>query len=438
MKRKLFGLMIFVAFEVSAQDTVTLKLQDALELAISNNKEIVIANLDYENAIAKFNETNAVFLPQVNVSYTAMRTNNPLNAFGSKLQQQSVSPSDFNPELLNNPSPTHNFTTNAELNQPLINLDLMYQRAAAKQQIEVYYFKTKRTKEFLRFEVQKAYGQLQLSQQAEAVLEEGLLTMNSILKSSKDYFEKGYILKPDLLRVQVELASMESKLAEAKSNVRNASDYISLLIGVKSGPIYLVGPLEKASNEENIQTNISDARADFSAVKAALRAQEIMITSEKMSRLPKLNAFANYMFNDKSAFGFGSNSYLVGAQFSWRLFNGMASRYRMVEQRLTHARIEQELDYQKQQSQLELNKTLRHLQDIQFALQQYGTSVDQATEALRILQNRFQQGLVSTSNLLQSQSTLSEQKLLLSEAVCSYNTTLAYFKFLTSGSETNK
>jgi outer membrane protein TolC len=322
-----------------------------------------------------------------------------------------------------------------ELNQPLINVDLIYQRKAASQQIDIYSYKTKRTKEYLVFEVEKAYAQLQLAHQAVTVLNEALHTIQSIHESSKNYYDKGLLQKSDVLQAQVQLASTESKLAEAKSNVRNASDYISLLMGVKSRPVYAVELLQEVIQVENLVTLISDERADFKAMKSALTAQEMMISSGKMSYLPKLNAFANYMFNDKTAFGFGSNSYLVGAQFSWNLFNGTSLHYRIAEQKIAHSKIEQQLNYQKEQSQLELNKTYRQLQDIQFSLQQHEASVNQSAEALRILQNRFEQGLVSTNDLLQSQTTLSEQKLHQAEARFKYNTTLAYLQFLTSTSE---
>jgi outer membrane protein TolC len=102
MKTKLLWLLIFMSvMERSlAQDTLALKLQDALDATIKDNAEVLLATLDQENAKAKFDQTNAVFLPQVNLSYTALVTNNPLNAFGFKLQQQSVAPADFNPQLL--------------------------------------------------------------------------------------------------------------------------------------------------------------------------------------------------------------------------------------------------------------------------------------------------------------------------------------------------
>ena len=171
MKKVLLGLLISTfSFSASllAQEAVPLTLQDALDATLKNNKEIVMAALDEESAAARFKQTNAVFLPQINLSYSAMSTNNPLNAFGFKLQQQSISPSDFNPELLNNPSATQNFMTKAEWKQPLLNMDMLHMRKAANQQIEVYAFKAKRTKEYLTFEVQKAYAQLQLAHQAKA------------------------------------------------------------------------------------------------------------------------------------------------------------------------------------------------------------------------------------------------------------------------------
>ena len=437
MKMNLFAMLSLFVFAESAfaQDTLKLTLQDALGSAMRNNNEIALAKLDQESAAARFGQTNAVFLPKVNLSYTAMATNNPLNAFGFKLQQQSVSPADFNPELLNNPPATENYMAKVEWNQPLLNLDMIYQRKAAKQQMDVYYYKKERTKEYLAFEMQKAYAQLQLSHQSVSVLKEALSTSNSVFKTSQNFFEQGYLQKSDLLLVQVQVASLESKLAEATSIVQNASDYISLLMGVQGNIVYAVAPLDKVIEAETEMTQVPGDRADFKALTSALQAQEIMVNATRMSLLPKLNAFANYLINDKAITGFGSSSYLIGVQFSWNIFNGTSSHYQTAEQKIAYSRIEQQLSYQKEQSQLELNKALRQLQDAEVALQQHDISVNQAAEALRILKNRFEQGLASTNDVLKSQSALSEQKLLRSEAVFKYNTTLAYLHFLTSTHE---
>lgn len=438
MKKLLLGLLMstfFFSASVMAQESVPLSLQGALDAALKNNKEVVMAGLDEESARARYKQTDAVFLPQINLSYSAMSSNNPLNAFGFKLQQQSITQTDFDPALLNNPSATQNFMTKAEWKQPILNMDMLYMRKAANQQTDVYAFKTKRVKEYLAFEVQKAYAQLRLAHQAKAVVAEAVETVNSIYTSTKNRYEKGYLQKSDLLQVQVQATSTENKLAEAKSNVQNASDYLSLLMGSGVGVVYTVETIGEITVSDTIGVIVPEKRADFQAMQSAIASRDIMISSSKMSLIPKLNAFAEYMINDKKAFGFGSNAYLVGAQLSWTLFNGMSVQHKTVEHRIERDKMTTQLLYQKEQSQLELNKTLRQLQDAKFAEQQQMMAVSQAAEALNIVQNRYQQGLVTTNDLLQAQTLLSQQKLYQAQAGFQVNTTYAYLQFLTSTSE---
>jgi outer membrane protein TolC len=437
MKKVLPVILIFYfSFSVSlwAQEVMPLSLQEALDATLINNKEIVLAKLEEEGATARFRQTNAVFLPQIKVSYTAMSSNNPLNAFGFQLQQQSITPADFNPDLLNNPSNTQNFMTKAEWQQPILNMDMLYMRKAAHEQTAIYALKTRRTREYLTFEVQKAYAQLQLAQQAQLVLEDALKTVNSIFTSTQNRFEKGFLQKSDVLNVQVQVNAMERQFAEAKSNVQNASDYLSVLMDKPTGVVYTVNLIENITVVDSIETKIPENRADFQAMQSAVAAHDMMISSGKMAYLPKLNAFAEYLLNDAEVLGFGSNSYLVGAQLSWTLFNGTTTRNKIEEYRIERNKTAEQLQYQKNQSQVELNKTLRQLQDARFSLLQYETAVSQATEALRILQNRYEQGLVGTNDILQSQTQLAQQKLYQAQAMFTFNTTQAYLQFLTTTS----
>ncbi len=420
---------------LQAQEMVPLPLQAAVDSALRNNKEMLIADLDEQSAAARFRQTNGVFLPKLNLSYSAMSTNNPLNAFGFKLQQQSIAQSDFNPELLNDPSTTQNFMTKAEWQQPILNMDMIQMRKAAREEMAVYAFKSKRTREYLVFEVQKAYAQLQLAHQAKNVLAEALKTSNAIFTTTKNRYDKGFLQRSDVLNVEVQVNSLESQFAQAESNLRNASDYLGLLMGVKPGVIYGVSPIQAVAESEESGTQVPDNRADFLALQSAISARDLMIRSGKLSYLPKLNGFAEYMINDKQAFDFGSDSYLVGAQLSWTLFNGTVTQNKIAQNRIERKKMEEQLNYQKDQSQLELNKTLRQSKDALFNLKQQETAVNQATEALRILQNRYDQGLVATNDILQSQTLLSQQKLNQAQAFFNVNITHAYLQFLTSTSE---
>ena len=425
---------IAFAAGASAQDsTKNLALSEAITATLNNNKTIQLAKLDENIAASNYKQTEAVYLPQVGFSYTAMSTNNPLNAFGFKLQQQSITQNDFNPDLLNHPSGTPDFTTKLEVQQPIINMDMLYMRKGAAKQTELYQYKTQRTKEYLVFEVQKAYLQLQLTYAAVRVLEDALQTTRSVYTSADNHFQQGLIQRSDVLNAQVQVTTVETNLAKAKSNIRNASDYLSLLMGQTTDVIYRV--TETAETEKQIPdtaTKIASTRSDFMAMQKAIEASDLMIKANKMSYLPKLNAFGNYQLNDSHMLGFAANSYLAGVQVSWDIFKGNKTKNTIVTQTLERNKLTEQLAQQKDQGQLELNKVYRDMKDAQVEIAQQKSAIEQASEALRILQNRYQQGLVNTTDVLMAATQVSQQKFALAQAVFNSNVSKAYLELLTS------
>lgn len=423
-------LILFIPVWVNAQ-TAPLTLHEALDAAQQQNWSIKLSQLDAEASRAKVRQTQAVFLPQINLSYTAMSTNNPLNAFGFKLQQQAITAADFNPDLLNDPSATHNFMTKAELLQPIFNMDMIYQREVAGNQAEAFQLKHERTKQYIAFEVEKSYAQLQLAHSAEAVMEEAVNTAKAVSAAAKNRFDQGYLQKSDVLQVNVFVVNMESKLDEAKSNVKNASDYLSLLMGVQPGVVYLTDTLyQQLPLTPNAA--LPENRADFAAMAAVVAARDNMVKSNTMAYVPKINAFGEYMFNDSEAFGFGSNAYMIGAQLSWKIFNGTATKNKIATERIERDKASQELYYQKEQAQLELDKTIRQERDALNLVNQQALTTAHAREAFRLIKNRHEQGLVTTTELLQAQTNVSQQKLGWAQAIFQLTVTRAYLNFLTA------
>jgi len=423
-------LILFIPAWVNAQ-TTPLTLREALDAAQEQNRSIKLSQLDAEASRAKVRQTQAVFLPQINLSYTAMSTNNPLNAFGFKLQQQAITAADFNPDLLNDPSATQNFMTKAELLQPIFNMDMFYQREAAGNQAEAFQLKHARTKQYIAFEVEKSYAQLQLAHQAEAVMEEAVNTAKAVSAAAQNRFDQGYLQKSDVLQVTVFVANMESKFDEAKSNVKNASDYLSLLMGVQPGAVYLTDTLSQQLPLISNAT-LPENRADIAAMAAVVAAHNSVVKSSTMAYVPKLNAFGEYMFNDSDAFGFGSNAYMIGAQLSWKIFNGTATKNKIATARIERDKASQELYYQKEQAQLELDKTIRQERDALNLVNQQALTTAHAREAFRLMQNRDEQGLVTTTELLQAQTNVAQQKLGWAQAIFQLTVTRAYLNFLTA------
>ncbi|MBS1667506.1 MAG: TolC family protein [Bacteroidetes bacterium] len=429
-------LVVSSPLKMKAQTNVRkITLEEAVSATLKNNKALQLAKLDENIAESNFKQTASVYLPMVNFSYTAINTNNPLNAFGFKLEQKSISQSDFNPDLLNHPSGTPDFTTKLELQQPLVNMDMLYMRRAAQKQTELYRFKTQRTQEYLVFETQKAYLQLQLAYDAVQVLEQALQTVKLAYTYTDNHFQQGLVQKSDLLNVQVQVATVESNLEKARSNIYNASDYLNLLMGQPMGLIYSTDritdlPLPSADS----LLAVPASRADFVAMQKAMEAKNLMIQSDKMSFLPKLNAFGSYQLNDGRMFGFAANSYLAGLQLSWNIFKGNRIKNSIQSQVFERDRLAVQLSQQQEEGNRELAKTKRDIEDGRFQIVQYKTAIEQAEESLRILQNRYNQGLVSTTELMMATSQVSQQKLALAQALFNQNLNKAYLQLLTTSS----
>ena len=271
---------------VAQEQKKQISLEQAIAATLSNNKNIQLSKLDENIAAANYKQTDAIYLPQIGLSYTAFNTNNALNAFGFKLQQRSASQNDFNPGILNHPASTSDFSTKLELQQPIINMDLLYKRKAAAKQTELYKYKTQRTKEYLTFLVTKAYLQLELSYNAVAVLEEALQTTKAVYKFTDDHYQQGLIQKSDVLNTQVYIATVEKDLAAAKSNIANASDFLSNLMDTPFGTIYTIHKTNYVVIKDSLlKGKISDSRADFIAMQKAIEASNLMIESSK-KKLP--------------------------------------------------------------------------------------------------------------------------------------------------------
>jgi outer membrane protein TolC len=101
-------------------------------------------------------------------------------------------------------------------------------------------------------------------------------------------------------------------------------------------------------------------------------------------------------------------------------------------QKLEQDKLAVQLAQQKDQGQLELDKAYRDLSDARFEIAQDKAAIEQAAEALRILQNRYQQGLVNTTDILTADTQLSQLKFSLAQAQFTASVTSAYIKLLTA------
>ena len=435
MKSNTYILMVglfFFTMVLQAQQTIPITKAEILAKVSEDNATIKISEQDYNQSIADYKQTNATYLPNITASHSGVATTNPLMAFGSKLNQQILTQNDFNPSILNDPSRIENFTTKFEIQQPLINLDGFYQRKAARSKMKAMQLQTERTKDHMMLEVEKAYMQLQLAYKAVEVLEKTQEATLANRKLADDNYKQGYLQKTDLLAVEVRVTEVNNQLHYAKSNIKNASDYLLVLMNETTEATLLpADKLVKVTSTLQGVPVLPNSRTDIQAMVLASEAYEKKHQADKMTFLPRLNAFGSYELYDNKAFQTGAGGYLIGAQLSWNLLEGTKRFGKAQKSKAQYEKSKLQLDQYVSQSQLELNKAGRMLKDVENKLALTSLALEQSKEALRIRTNRFKEGLEKTSDLLVVETQYAQKQLEYYQTIFEYNYAQAYLEFLT-------
>ena len=430
MKKVLF--FLFIATKFFGQDTIQVSKKDLESRIEGQNLSLKLANDEVNVAKASLLESRAMYLPNITASYTGISTNNPLMAFGSKLNQERITAMDFDPTKLNNPNNIFNFATKLEVQQPIFNKDAVYQKKAGQVKVDVLKIKADRTKDYLQFEISKAYMQLQLAYKMQETLEQAKNTTLSNKKVIDNYYKNGMIQKTEVLYMDVRMKDIENQIQFAKSNVENASDYLYFLLNENSeGKI--LKPTENLTYQENIldqNPKINPDRKDLQAYQKSLEAYDWMIKSSKAKFLPKLNAFGSFEVYDNKAYQFDANGYLVGLQLSWNVFDGLKSKSEQEKYKADLEKSKTEIEQYQKQSQLEMTKSYRQVSDADNKVSLTKLAWEQSQEAYRIRKNRYDQGLEKSADLLSAETVMSQKELEYNQAIFEYNSALEYYKFL--------
>lgn len=429
MKYNIVILLVFISSIGLAQKKQPISLGEFKSKIEQNNRSLQANEQEYLQMRAEYRETNAAFLPQLSASHTAYRTDNPVMAFGTLLNQGVFAESDFAINNLNNPSPVSNFVTTFQVQQPLLNFDKLVMRSALKNRAEAQQQQNIFKKEALLLQAERLYMQLQLAYKSVEVLEKSKATAEANLKSIENFYEEGLLVKSDVLSAKVRLNEVENALQQANNELFSISDYMHYMMNEEGELLSPENQLEMKLSSEKNGTNLFN-RNDVLAMDLSVEAYEKMKQSAGMMYLPTLNAFGNIQYFDQDVFGTGAQNFFVGASLNWNLFEGGSriAKNQQMKAQLQQAKLEAE-DY-KAAAQVELDKAKRSLIQAEQKMNRNALSLEQAQEAFDIRKNRFEEGLERTTDLLNAEVQLANQELLYNQSIFEFNLAQLQVQFL--------
>lgn len=415
----LLGLFLLYSTALNAADltppATRLTLSEAIQTALSKSPKISAAAFQVEGAQAQITQARSGLLPQLQFSESFNRTTNPMWAFGTKLNQETITTQDFDPARLNDPDPINNFASTLSLHWSLYDGgQTRYGIRQAHISQKMTTLALEQTRQHVIAQTATAFNGLLLAQEHLAVVGKSLETAQVHLKMVQNRLENGLAVKSDLLRAQVHIADLQQQQLQAESQVEVAQSFLSAAMGVAIDRVY---ELDKISEADSPTAQSLDHWIDTALLQRPelkqLEQQELIardeISKSQSAHHPSVSLMGSYEFNTEDFSQWGDN-YTVGAMVSLNLFSGGRLSAKTVQARaaLNELRARQE-DF-KQGILVQTCQAFLQAQSARKRIRVAEQAVTQAQETVRIVANRYHNGLLTIVTLLDAELALQQAR----------------------------
>lgn len=387
-----------------------LTLTEAVQIALKGQPSLRAVDSGRQIAEASLAEATSSRLPKAQVSETITRGNNPVYAFGSLLEQAQFGPQNFSLGALNSPSSVSNFRTEMKVRLPVFD---QHQRESnirqAKIGIEQSGMDKESAEQQIRYDVIRSYYGVLLATAQKELADTAVRMADEDLKHAADMRQAGITVDSDLLAAQVQRAEFRLQQIQSAADVSAAVATLNTAMGQPIDTRRTIDttsgdrPFTVDSQAELIRTAM-DHRPDYLRAAAAIRSAEQGVHSVRSESLPRVEAFGSYGTSGGRPTS-GSADYVAGASISLNVFdaghNARVDRARAQKDLATA-----QLDQLANQIRLDVVRAYQNQVAAEERLNVARLSVAQGEEAHRIVQDRYQAGLTTITEVLRAQTAL--------------------------------
>jgi len=408
---------VLPSMPAAAEPARPLTLAEAIETALQHNPQVQAARFEVDAAMARTTQARSGLMPQLDVSEEYNNTTSPLWAFGTKLNQGAITAQDFAPDRLNDPDAINNFKTALTLSWNLFDGGNTWigWRQAEKSAEAGRLALTRAEHQTIARTAQAYVGCLLVEENRQVVLQ-ALETAQAHLKVVQDRQRSGLAVKSDVLRAQVRIADLEQQRLQADSDVQVS---LAMLGAVMGKPEMVQGtdsvqPTDAFERTVPLQGGLDEwiqrALAERSDLQQLALQEEIaakQVDRARTGHYPTLALQGNYEINTED-FGDTHDNYTVGAVLKINLFSGQRISAQSAEAKAALSKIRSMRNGLALGVRVETQRAYYQAQSAWQSIRVAQTAVDQAEEGLRIVANRYQNGLLALVSLLDAQVALQE------------------------------
>ena len=426
---------------------LTLTLEDAINLALSDNPTVKVANLEIERYDYVRKQALSSLYPQVDASLQyslALRRQEMTEgfSFGGK----------------------NTFNTAASVSLPLFVPAVYKQLKLTDAQMESAVESARATRIDMIASVRAAYYNVLLAEQSLAVLNEAVLTTERVVENTKRMYENGLASEYDYLTAQVQLSNLRPQVLQTENAVSITKFQLKMYLSLPSDvEVEVVGSLDSFRDKvllsedysRDINENTTLRNLDIQA--EMLQYQEQLI---KASRMPVVAAFGQVSYIGQERVdlsglmgGMGSVNtnpgeevaqtraaaasqskfwwqcpISVGAQVSIPIFAGFKTVNQLREVRNQISQLNVQRAYAEEGIRLQVEQAINTLITAREAMLSNERTMEQAEKAYNISLTRYNAGAGTILELNSSQLSLTQAQLSYSQSIFDYLSAYASYE----------
>lgn len=415
---------VFVAAE--AQQKLELTLNKALDIALSDNPTITVANLEVERYDYVRKQALSSLYPQIDASAQ----------YALALRRQEMAQG-----LSFGGKNTFNVAGNVSL--PLFVPSVYRQLKMTRTQMEMAVESARSTRIDLIAAVSASYYGILLAEQSLAVLEEAAVTTDRVVKNTEDMYKNGLAAEYDYITARVQRSNLDPQILQLKNSVEIAKLQLKMYLSIpESVDIEVVGSLDDFKNMAMLGADYDINLENNSTIKNLDLQLELLDHQEKMiqtTRMPTLAAFGQISLigQERSDLGgllggmggatteeqskfWWQYPISVGAQLNIPIFAGLKKTNQLREVRNQREQLRLQRDYAEEGVRLQVQQSINTLLTARSMMLANAETVLQAEKAYNISVTRYDAGAGTILEVNSAQLSLTQAQLSYSQSIYDY------------------
>ena len=424
----------------AARDTLVLSIEQAIAMALHQNRDLMIAGEERVKANAQVGEAKSGAFPQLTASGQYMRYIKKQVMFLPP--GNAINPTDKT--LLFEIGSNNAYSGAVQLSQALFSRKVGVALQIAKTYRQLAAESYSAAQQAVVRDTRKAFYQILLAQKLVEANRQGLEVIQANYTNIQAQYRVGAAAEYDLIRAEVQLANTEPLVISAENGYQLAVNTLKNLLAIPlDQPVVIAGEL---SYEELPAEVAKQAEAQALAVNPAIKQlslQEQMldrnISIEKADNFPTLYAVGSYIWQSQdNTFKFGNynwaNTVNAGVSLSYPLFDGFRTRNRVQQAKVERNKVRYNRLKMEEGLRVQIQAGALRMAEARQRMSGQEKTIEQAQKAVRIAQTRFKSGVGTQLELLDAQVAMTRSQTNYAQALYDYLVSKTEWEFATGTS----